>query len=609
MNSKINKCNVVNCSNSHSKSETILCRGLCRREFHGACLSLERNWISSRLRDNFICDECVSIDDAIEKRIEKLSKHILDQWDSQGQLLNRCSKIIQCNTEVFADLCAQFDKNGNVNNIQNSELSANRIYDTLQLSIDNQYTRLREKFDEFFRLSSEKFDALSARVDKALLGKIISDEAYKPHTEALKTELQPLNCKCRYTSSTTNIPDSVTELSTDKLTKFGEKWTRDEWLNRLNKLEAANDNLAPKELNRVMANNQSKPKRNRGSANNTLSNTVVQFANLHIKSTKTRLSPATLIRFIAENFRINVIKCTNVSPKRITAENRKFASFKVEIPADSVLKLTSNDTSHTWKKIGVTATRWQQIMHPTETGKKKFESKNNNESLGIRDGTRKRNDKYEGSVIINDNAMKSDNRVNEGNLPLPSKQPQIRQPESSRYNNFVQGETIASNFPPLIVDNRSKHNPYKQIASINDTPNNSSFINPLVPPIVRLTQNASRMQDSLYDLSRLREHRVYENVRLYLAYLHDNEDDCIGGRTKLNIGAQIQAEGLPTVFVDLMDLYVRYHGTLGISKKKVENDLASYRSHIHSERMYHLDKVRGSLHQRFRQRKLHPRRK
>jgi len=130
--------------------------------------------------------------------------------------------------------------------------------------------------------------------------------------------------------------------------------------------------------------------------------------------------------------------------------------------------------------------------------------------------------------------------------------------------------------------------------------NNTTFINPLVPPKVRHTQNALHNSESLYDLSRLREKTVLENVRLYLAYLHDNPSACIYGKTKMNVSVQLLAEGLPNSLNELRKLYFKYHEGYGMSEKSVQDELATYRSYLRSERTSYLQKVRENESKWFR---------
>ena len=64
------------------------------------------------------------------------------------------------------------------------------------------------------------------------------------------------------------------------------------------------------------------------------------------------------------------------------------------------------------------------------------------------------------------------------------------------------------------------------------TPASPAFCDPLIPPLVNLTQKSVADMDSRYVLARHRDSRIFENVRLFLSFLHDKEDSvCINGKT------------------------------------------------------------------------------
>lgn len=83
----------------------------------------------------------------------------------------------------------------------------------------------------------------------------------------------------------------------------------------------------------------------------------------------------------------------------------------------------------------------------------------------------------------------------------------------------------------------------------------------MLPPTVKLTkQFADSGDDGRYVMSRLRDRRIYDNVRLYLAYLHDKPDStCIDGKTNTNIKVSISQEGLPTDKQSLMQIFIQFH--------------------------------------------------
>ncbi|XP_055387204.1 uncharacterized protein LOC129615845 [Condylostylus longicornis] len=111
------------------------------------------------------------------------------------------------------------------------------------------------------------------------------------------------------------------------------------------------------------------------------------------------------------------------------------------------------------------------------------------------------------------------------------------------------------------------------VCSKNNSPN---LVNPLLPPIVRMTQNSIR-GDSVYALSCFREPSVLNNVRLFLAYMHDQDNNiCMEGKTKTYLKVSIRQEGLPNNYKDLLELFLKYYNSEGISTKDAKADLEAY---------------------------------
>lgn len=154
---------------------------------------------------------------------------------------------------------------------------------------------------------------------------------------------------------------------------------------------------------------------------------------------------------------------------------------------------------------------------------------------------------------------------------------------NAKFINWVKGETL---------------NPHNQIME-KRSPNNhqngkNNVIDAMVPPIVRMTKNAIENGDSLYALSRLRDHRIYNNVRLFLSYFHNQGDICYDGITQTSLKVLINQEGLPMDYQELRKLYNQYHETIGIADNEVSKDLISYRSHIDNKYREYLQRIRES---------------
>ena len=93
-------------------------------------------------------------------------------------------------------------------------------------------------------------------------------------------------------------------------------------------------------------------------------------------------------------------------------------------------------------------------------------------------------------------------------------------------------------------------------------------------------------------MSRLRDHRVYNNIRLYLSYFYDQNDICYEGMTQTNIKVLIDQEGLPTDCTKLRRIYYKYHCNIGVSHEEVKKDLVLYRRYIDNKYRGHLQRIR-----------------
>ena len=154
---------------------------------------------------------------------------------------------------------------------------------------------------------------------------------------------------------------------------------------------------------------------------------------------------------------------------------------------------------------------------------------------------------------------------------------------------------------PLVVSNNSPHvhNPTEtKFCHPNISP---SFCDPLIPPLVILTQKSVIDNDSRYVLARLRDTKIFESVRLFLSYLHDKDDTvCIGGKTNTSLRISIQQAGLPCDLLSLRRIYEKFHLSFGVSALQVSSDLNSYASHVSSNRTIYLQRVRENHDKLFR---------
>lgn len=150
----------------------------------------------------------------------------------------------------------------------------------------------------------------------------------------------------------------------------------------------------------------------------------------------------------------------------------------------------------------------------------------------------------------------------------------------------------------------SSRNQITTAQSKNDKDDRSltGFLNPLTPPKVKLTkQLVDNNIESRYVMSRLRDHKIYNNVRLYLAYLHNKPDSiCFEGKTNTNLKVLISQEGLPIEHKELMQIFVQFHEGLAINSTQVAKDLSSFASFISSKRISHLHKSRNDVKNYYR---------
>jgi len=254
--------------------------------------------------------------------------------------------------------------------------------------------------------------------------------------------------------------------------------------------------------------------------------------NIRVTNLHPDTTEASLSRYVESKFKIKEVHCKLITPK-IFRYKAKFLSFKLSIPASKVDKVKN---PRFWTKgtvVSVFKDTEHIKTHPTK------------------------------NTITQINSQ----------VPLnPSKGNTFKKSDRSKYTNFQ----------------------FADVLNPTDVPN-KNFIDPLKPPIVRCTQQFAGDINSNYVLSRLRDQRTYEMVRVYLAYLHNQDDYVhINGRTKMNTRVLIQAEGLPGSYKELRDIYYKYNESLNISPKDITKDLETYRSYLSNERLGYLQRTKNN---------------
>lgn len=99
-------------------------------------------------------------------------------------------------------------------------------------------------------------------------------------------------------------------------------------------------------------------------------------------------------------------------------------------------------------------------------------------------------------------------------------------------NNSSSGENDNIAQPTILLKSSisTSDNPTKSLSNENASvqlpspsackPSAPKFLDPLVPPVVRINANSKDDLESKYQLSRLGDHTIYD-ARLFLAYMHD----------------------------------------------------------------------------------------
>lgn len=164
--------------------------------------------------------------------------------------------------------------------------------------------------------------------------------------------------------------------------------------------------------------------------------------------------------------------------------------------------------------------------------------------------------------------------------------------------NFQQGETLN----PSIADNKSNspnfinfHQGETTAPSISEK-HHSSWIDPTTSPVVKSTIISSNSDDGLYMISRLNDHKTYNIIRNYLAYLHDQPPSVVHeGMTCISSRVRIGAEGLPTDIKSLRNLYDKFNARFGFTPKDTQMDLDAVRSHFQASRITTLQRNRENF--------------
>jgi len=129
------------CHNTDMKSEVIKCNGFCKKDFHGLCLNLERGWSNSRLKDNFICDDCINMlingNNVNDKYFDKVNVAL----EETASVLHKNMSALNSNSEILKEF---------MDNIENNEIKVNNnvLSDRLEKIFLKDFDILKNKVDK-----------------------------------------------------------------------------------------------------------------------------------------------------------------------------------------------------------------------------------------------------------------------------------------------------------------------------------------------------------------------------------------------------------------------------------------------------------------------------
>lgn len=426
-----------------------------------------------------------------------------------------------------------------------------------------------------------------------------------PHTQNTSITKQPPS------TSTTPIVDAVIQ-------KFGTSWTQIEWDSRISKLNNFNNITKTKDKRRG---------KNRFSSKTSTSNDVLDA--YFLRGAPSHADADWLSTFFLSKFSISISNAVKIVPSKRKVIKLSYNCFKLYLPL-KYRWLFLNSDQDVFKHGKMRMSLWKDRSSEIQKSSRNKSSSTSN-------------------IKNNINSIRNTNNKNNNTSINNTKKKYIKK----KYENFIQGQTLNPQLPqisiPDLPSTNSSTKTRQHISTSTTTPNiNSinrpcfnlnpidavpdtdtinfdhgeilidpktksntphisqgfSFLDPLFPPKIKHTANSINSTENRYLLGRLREHRLFEDVRLFLAYLHKQPQDvCVDGRTKTSTLVSIQKEGFPTDFNALKSLYYKYHEQLGISSSQTDQDLAAVESHIsskHSAQLQHLQKLRENQDKLFR---------
>ena len=156
-------------------------------------------------------------------------------------------------------------------------------------------------------------------------------------------------------------------------------------------------------------------------------------------------------------------------------------------------------------------------------------------------------------------------------------------------NTFVRN----SKFRKSVNKGRNSHEKYDNFVRgpiINrDIPNSKPLFDPLEPPITRLVQMSAQSSDKRYIKAHLRNDKVFDKIRLYLAFFCDKAPSVTyNGYTRMKILTDLSNEGIPMDHNFLTEIYYDFMKDKGFNNKEISEELKAYGEAIKWDRIKYL---------------------
>lgn len=123
----------------------------------------------------------------------------------------------------------------------------------------------------------------------------------------------------------------------------------------------------------------------------------------------------------------------------------------------------------------------------------------------------------------------------------------------------------------------------------------SPIVDPLEPPIVRLTAQANKGGDERYLLSRLREPATLKDIQMLLTFHQEYPNVVREGRSRAMVVASLAQEGLPSDTGKLKELYIKYVEAYCPEGTDPEKELEQLGNHVRTKWRESLQKTREDM--------------